>query len=69
MSKKKLGLASKVLIGLVIGVVVGIAVFGLPDGTFKDKVLIDGIFQLVGQLFLRSIMMLVVPLVFISLVS
>lgn len=67
--KKRMGLASKVLIGLVIGVVVGIIVFGLPDGTFKDKILIDGVFQLVGQLFLRSIMMLVVPLVFISLVN
>jgi len=69
MAKKKMGLASKVLIGLVIGVIVGVLVYNLPDGTFKDKILIDGIFQLVGQLFLRGIMMLVVPLVFISLVN
>src|SRR5699024_653535 len=51
------------------GVIVGVLVYNLPDGTFKDKILIDGIFQLVGQLFLRGIMMLVVPLVFISLVN
>ena len=69
MSKKKMGLASKVLIGLFIGVIVGIIVFNLPAGSFRDAVLIDGIFLLVGQLFLRSIMMLVVPLVFISLVN
>ena len=69
MEKKKLGLASKVLIGLAIGIVVGIIVHNLPDGTLKNVVLIDGIFQFVGQIFLRGIMMCVVPLVFISLVN
>lgn len=69
MAKKKMGLASKVLIGLAIGVIVGIIVYYLPSGTLKDKILIDGIFQLVGQLFLRGIMMCVVPLVFVSLVN
>ncbi len=69
MSNKKMGLASKVLIGLVLGIIVGIIVFNLPAGNFKDKILVDGIFLLLGQLFLRSIMMLVVPLVFISLVN
>lgn len=69
MAKKKIGLTTKVLIALGLGLVTGIIVFQLPDGVFKDAVLIDGIFNLVGQLFLRAIMMLVVPLVFVSLVN
>lgn len=69
MEKKRLGLALRVLIGLAIGVVVGIIVYSLPSGTLKDKILIDGLFQLVGQVFLRGIMMCVVPLVFVSLVN
>ncbi|NLN15269.1 MAG: dicarboxylate/amino acid:cation symporter [Tissierellia bacterium] len=69
MEKKRLGLALRVLIGLAIGVVVGIIVYSLPSGTLKDKILIDGLFQLIGQVFLRGIMMCVVPLVFVSLVN
>lgn len=69
MIKKKMGLTTKVLIGLVLGLITGIIIFQLPSGVIKDTILIDGIFQLVGQLFLRGIMMLVVPLVFISLVN
>jgi len=49
--------------------VVGILVYYLPEGTLRDDILIDGIFQLLGQVFLRGIMMMVVPLVFISLVN
>lgn len=69
MEKKKIGLTTKVLIALVLGLVTGIIVFQLPNGVFKDAVLINGVFNLVGQLFLRGIMMLVVPLVFVSLVN
>ncbi|MDR7869244.1 MAG: dicarboxylate/amino acid:cation symporter [Tissierellaceae bacterium] len=69
MAKKKMGLAAKVLIGLAIGMVLGIIVHYMPSGTLRDKVLIDGIFQFVGQVFLRSVMMCVVPLVFVSLVN
>lgn len=69
MTKKKMGLTSKILIGLVLGLIVGILVFQLPGGVLKDDILINGVFQLVGQIFLRGIMMLVVPLVFISLVN
>ena len=69
MDKKKMGLTSKILVGLVLGLIVGILVFQLPGGVLKDTILINGVFQLVGQIFLRGIMMLVVPLVFISLVN
>ncbi|HEY8361541.1 MAG TPA: cation:dicarboxylase symporter family transporter, partial [Tissierellaceae bacterium] len=69
MAKKKMSITTKVLIGLLIGLITGIIVYNLPSGVFKDKILINGIFQLLGQVFLRGIMMLVVPLVFVSLVN
>jgi len=69
MKKRKFGLTTRVLIALVIGLITGIIVFKFPSSTFKDTILINGIFQLVGQIFLRGIMMLVVPLVFVSLVN
>ncbi|WP_353093235.1 dicarboxylate/amino acid:cation symporter [Tissierella praeacuta] len=69
MAKKKVSLTLRVLIGLILGLVIGIIVFQLPSGIIKDVILINGIFQLIGQIFLRGIMMLVVPLVFISLVN
>lgn len=69
MKGKKIGLTTRVLIALVLGLITGIIVFNLPSGVFKDTILINGVFQLVGQIFLRGIMMLVVPLVFISLVN
>jgi Na+/H+-dicarboxylate symporter len=69
MGKKKRGLTTKIFIGLIVGLITGIIVYQLPDGTFKNDILINGIFQLVGQAFLRGIMMMVVPLVFISLVN
>ena len=56
MAKKKLGLASKVLIGLAIGFVIGIIVHYLPKGTLRDEILINGVFQFVGQVLLRGIM-------------
>ncbi|MFA7534423.1 MAG: cation:dicarboxylase symporter family transporter, partial [Tissierellaceae bacterium] len=69
MSKRDMSLTSKVLVGLIVGLITGIIVFNLPKGVLKDDILINGLFQLLGQVFLRGIMMLVVPLVFISLVN
>lgn len=65
---KKISLTYRILIGLAIGVVVGLLVNKMPASTFRDQVLIGGIFEFVGQVFLRLIMMLVVPLVFVTLV-
>jgi Na+/H+-dicarboxylate symporter len=69
MEKKSESLTTKIFIGLILGLITGIIVYFLPAGTFKDDILINGIFQLVGQVFLRAIMMMVVPLVFVSLVN
>lgn len=68
-NKKEMPLATKIMIALALGIVTGIATYSLPSGTLKDTILINGVFEIVGQIFLRSIMMIVVPLVFISLVN
>ena len=69
MKQGKMNLTTKVLVALGVGLVTGILVYNLPAGTLKDTVLINGLFQFLGQVFLRGIMMLVVPLVFVSLIN
>ena len=68
-SKKKIGLTSKIFIALILGAICGVILHYLvPAGTFKDELLINGVFYIVGNGFLRLMQMLVVPLVFCSLV-
>lgn len=65
---KKLGLTSVIFISLILGIVTGLLLYYfVPDGTFKNKILINGIFTFFGQAFIRLLQMLVVPLVFFSL--
>ena len=66
-NKKKVSQSKKIFIGLLLGIVLGIIMHSLvPDSHFKNDILIDGIFYTVGQLFIRLMQMLVVPLVFFS---
>lgn len=66
---KKLGLTTKIFISLLLGALMGVILHYLvPDNSFKNKFLIDGVFYVVGNGFLRLMQMLVVPLVFCSLV-
>ncbi|MFY8349222.1 dicarboxylate/amino acid:cation symporter [Pseudoalteromonas sp. SSM20] len=77
---KGMGLTSKILIGMVMGIITGFIFkalmadsgdFTLSAGefTFSFKgFFVDGIFHIGGQIFVNSLKMLVVPLVFISLV-
>lgn len=66
---KGLALHTKILIGLVVGVVAGIAVNRLLGGDDPRVVsIVENFTQPVGQLFLRLLLMIVVPLVFSSLV-
>ncbi|MEC8140351.1 MAG: cation:dicarboxylase symporter family transporter, partial [Pseudomonadota bacterium] len=77
---KGLGLTGKILIGMVLGIITGFlfkALMGESDDftltagefTFSFKgFFVDGIFHIGGQIFVNSLKMLVVPLVFISLV-
>ena len=67
--KKGLGLSTKIFIALIVGALAGVAIhYALPDSNFKNEVLIEGIFYVIGQGFIRLMQMLVVPLVFCSLV-
>lgn len=68
--RKKLGLTSKIFIGLIAGLIVGV-IFNLfiPASYVRDTVFVEGIFYVIGQGFIRLMKMLVVPLVFCSLVT
>lgn len=67
--KKKLGLTSKIFIGLIGGLILGVVLnLWVPNGYVRDTILVDGIFYVVGNGFIRLMKMLVVPLVFCSLV-
>lgn len=68
--KKKMGLTTQIFIGLFLGLLVGI-VFNIfvPSSYIKDTILVNGIFDVLGQGFIRLMQMLVVPLVFFSLVT
>ena len=67
--KKKLGLTTKIFISLIAGAIVGIALnMFAADVDFVQNVLVNGIFYVVGQGFIRLMQMLVVPLVFCSLI-
>src|ERR1041385_1774346 len=66
---KGMALHTKILIGLALGVIAGISVNKSLGGDHPTVVwIVDNITQPVGQLFLRLLLMIVVPLVFSSLV-
>lgn len=68
-TKKTIGLSTKIFIALLAGAVCGVLIhYYMPTGYFKDTVLINGIFYVLGNGFIRLMQMLVVPLVFCSLV-
>ena len=69
MKNKKMGLTTKIFIGLITGLVLGIILNKMGPSYVRDTILVDGIFTLVGTVFLNAIKMMVVPLVFISLVN
>ncbi len=60
MKKFKLGLATQILIGLVLGIIVGAVFYGNPA--------VSTYLQPIGDIFLRLIKMIVVPIVFSALV-
>lgn len=67
--KKKIGLTTKIFIGLLGGLILGIVLnLWVPEGYVRDQLLIDGIFYVIGNGFIRLMKMLVIPLVFCSLV-
>lgn len=65
--KNKMSSTKKILLSMLAGLIIGIALYYiLPEGFFKEKVLVNGVFYLFGQGFIRLLQMLVVPLVFFS---
>lgn len=68
-NRRKPGLTTKILLGLILGAALGFVLnYLVPDGYVRDKVLINGVLYVVGQGFIRLMQMLVVPLVFFSLI-
>ena len=66
---KSISLGNKILIGMVLGMIVGLILnFYVTDSFIKDIVLMDNVFYLGGNLFIKLMKMLVVPLVFCSIV-
>ena len=70
--KKKMTLTTKVLIGMALGILTGLAInfAGLnAEGTFVGDYIVNGLFHIIGKMFVTALKMLVVPLVFFSLIS
>lgn len=65
---KKMGLTTKIFVALFLGAITGIILYYIPEGYVRDTILIEGVFYVIGQGFLRLMQMLVVPLVFCSLI-
>jgi len=66
-----MSLTTKVLIGMALGIVLGL-VFNLTGlnatGNFSNEYIVNGLFHVIGQMFVNLLKMLVVPLVFFSLI-
>ncbi len=69
MKKKKRNLTTIIFIALILGAAAGLGLnLWAPQGYVRDEVIVNGIFYVIGQGFIRLMQMLVVPLVFCSLV-
>ena len=65
---KKNKLTSKILLAMVLGLVLGSILYNFNETSFVENFLIGGALDLLGGIFINSIKMMVVPLVFVSLV-
>lgn len=68
---KKMSLTVKVLVGMVLGIIVGLVInlsgSNAPD-SFVNVYIVDGLFHVIGKMFVNALKMLVVPLVLFSLI-
>ncbi|WP_061016890.1 dicarboxylate/amino acid:cation symporter [Vibrio splendidus] len=68
-TKKPMSLTGRVILGMVVGILTGFAIQSLfADSGFVNNYIVNGFFEVGGQIFVASLKMLVVPLVFVSLV-
>ena len=66
---KKISLGNWILISMILGLIMGLILnFWVSDPFIKDIILIDNVFYLGGNLFIKLMKMLVVPLVFCSII-
>ncbi|RMH47995.1 MAG: dicarboxylate/amino acid:cation symporter, partial [Gammaproteobacteria bacterium] len=65
-----MGLSTQIIIGMFAGLVFGLIarLVGLAEVSWFDQFITSGVLHVIGQIFIRSLQMLVVPLVFVSLV-
>ncbi len=69
MKERKFSLTQRVLIGMCLGVVIGLFIqYFLNDVAFIHDYIVNGVFHVGGKVFVASLKMLVVPLVFVSIV-
>ncbi len=63
-------LSNHILIGLVLGLIAGIVLNAtVADVPWVRSFVIDGVLEVIGEVFIRFLSMLVVPLVFVSLIT
>ncbi|WP_295899227.1 dicarboxylate/amino acid:cation symporter [uncultured Vibrio sp.] len=68
-TKKPMSLTGRIILGMVAGILTGFAVrFLFGDEGFVYTYIVNGLFEVGGKIFIASLQMLVVPLVFVSLV-
>ncbi|MGO2510165.1 MAG: dicarboxylate/amino acid:cation symporter [Vibrio hibernica] len=67
--KNKRSLTSRIIIGMVAGILCGFLIQSFfSSNTFINEYLVEGLFDVGGKIFIASLKMLVIPLVFVSLV-
>lgn len=67
-----MSLTTKVLWAMLLGIIVGLVIniVGLnTQESFVNEYIVEGLFYIVGKMFITALKMLVVPLVFFSLIS
>ncbi len=67
-SPKKYNLTLQIIIGMLLGMIVGLALKFSPIGSDTVAMIADDILQVGGQIFISLLKMLVVPVVFVSLI-
>lgn len=64
---KNLNLTKKIFISMFLGAIFGIIIQTISSDFIKNTIILDGVIKILSDIFLSSIKMMVVPLVFISL--
>jgi len=68
-NEQKMSLTARILLAMVLGLLTGLSIkYLLPTSDFVQSYITNGLFYVIGKIFIASLKMLVVPLVFVSLV-